>query len=126
MRGIHRRWSEDTAAKDLDGLMAPVAEDVVSYEHAGPLGYLGRAEVREVCRRGLDASPGPVAWDVPDLTVRTAGDLAVAWGLEHIRAPQADGGHVETWSRATRVFERRDGSWVMVHQHLSFPLPDGS
>ncbi|MFD0276231.1 YybH family protein [Kitasatospora sp. NPDC127111] len=106
--------------------MAHVAEDVVSYEQAGPLGYRGRAEVREVCRRGLDASPGPVRWDVPDLTVRTAGDLAVTWGLEHVRAPRTDGGQVETWSRGTRVFERRDGSWVLVHQHLSLPLPDSA
>ncbi|MCG6498111.1 nuclear transport factor 2 family protein [Kitasatospora sp. A2-31] len=123
VRAIHDRWAEQTAAKDLDGLMAHVAEDVVSYEHAGPLGYRGIEEVREICRNGLAASPGPVAWDIPDLTVRVGGDLAVAWGLDHIRSTGADGTTAETWSRGTRVFERRDGGWAMVHQHLSFPLP---
>ncbi|WP_147201025.1 nuclear transport factor 2 family protein [Pseudonocardia asaccharolytica] len=59
---------------------------------------------REVCRRGLDASSG-----------------AVAWGLDRARAEQPDGEVVENWSRGTRVFQRRDGEWVMSHRHLSFP-----
>lgn len=114
---MHQQWFAHTAAKDLDGLMQHIAPDIVSYEHAGPLQYVGIANVREVCRRGLEASPGAIEFDVPDLTVRACGDLAVAWGLDRITA---DG--VETRSRATRVFQRRDGSWQMTHQHLSVPV----
>ena len=114
---LHERWFDRTAAKDLDGLMEGIAEDVVSYEHEQPLQYVGVAAVREVCKRGLEeAGAGPVAWRVPDLKILARGDLAVAWGLNHIEV--ADG---ETWSRGTRVFERREGAWVMVHQHLSYP-----
>jgi len=25
------------------------------------------------------------------------------------------------WSRGTRIFQRRDGRWQMIHQHVSFP-----
>jgi ketosteroid isomerase-like protein len=46
------------------------------------------------------------------------GDLAIAWGLDRI---VADG--IETQSRGTRVFQRRDGDWQMIHQHLSIPAP---
>lgn len=120
VRAVHSRWSDRTAANDLDGLMEHIAPDVVSYEHAGPLQYTGIDDVREVCRRGLESSPGRIDFDTPDLTVRTAGDLAVSWGLDRV---VADG--VETRSRATRVFERRDGDWRMIHQHLSFPIADG-
>ena len=28
---------------------------------------------------------------------------------------------VESWSRGTRVFRRRDGDWTIVHQHVSYP-----
>ena len=76
-------------------------------------------KVREVCRRGLEASPGRIEFDIPDLTVRTYGDLAVAWGLDRITADD-----VEFRSRATRIFQRRDGDWQMTHQHLSVPLSD--
>jgi uncharacterized protein (TIGR02246 family) len=116
VRAVHRRWSEATAAKDLDGIMSSIAGDVVSYEHEAPLAYVGADRVRAVCRRGLESSPDTVTWDVPDLTVVTDGDLAVAWGLNHITA---DG--VATWSRGTRVFRRVRGQWLMTHQQVSFP-----
>ncbi|MFC4859398.1 YybH family protein [Actinophytocola glycyrrhizae] len=118
VRAVHEQWFDRTAAKDLDGLMEHVASDIVSYEHTGPLRYTGIDEVREVCRRGLQASPGPIEFDIPDLTIRAYGDLAVAWGLDRV---VADG--VEIQSRGTRVFQRRDGVWQMIHQHLSVPAP---
>ena len=45
-----RQWSESTAAQDLDGLMTPIADDVVSYEHEQPLQYVGRDAVRRSAR----------------------------------------------------------------------------
>lgn len=124
LRLVHRRWFDRTAAKDLDGLMAAIAGDVVSYEHAGPLQYVGLEAVRAVCERGLNAGTGSVGWDIPDLTVLVRDDLAVAWGLDHVRAERAEragGETISSWSRGTRVFRRREGAWVMVHQHLSYP-----
>ncbi|MEU6408445.1 SgcJ/EcaC family oxidoreductase [Microbispora sp. NPDC046933] len=125
VRELHRRWFAGTAAKDLDGLMEGIAGDVVSYEHDQPLQHRGVEAVREVCARGLDAAQDGVSWDVPDLKILVRQDLAVAWGLNRVRVEQAGGESDETWSRGTRVFERRDGAWVMIHQHLSFPYdPD--
>jgi uncharacterized protein (TIGR02246 family) len=116
VRAVHERWSAATAAKDLDGIMESIAPDVVSYEHEAPLAYVGAERVREVCRRGLEASAGTVTLDIPDLTVLVEGDLAVAWGLNRIVADGA-----VTWSRGTRVFRRVRGEWVLSHQQVSFP-----
>lgn len=119
VRAVHEHWFDRTAAKDLDGLMEHVAPDIVSYEHAGPLRYVGIGDVRAVCRRGLESSPARIDFDIPDLTIRANGDLVVAWGLDRI---VTDG--VEVRSRGTRVFQRRDGGWQMIHQHLSVPASD--
>ncbi|GAA3301915.1 nuclear transport factor 2 family protein [Dactylosporangium vinaceum] len=122
LRLLHQRWFDSTAAKDLDGLMAPIADDVISYEHEQPLQYVGVEAVREVCKAGLDASgAGTVTWTVPDLKIVVDGDLAVAWGLNHIGLHPIDAQGTESWSRGTRVFQRRNGAWLMVHQHLSYP-----
>jgi uncharacterized protein (TIGR02246 family) len=126
VRSIHAGWAERTRARDLDGLMEEIADDVVSYEHEAPLAYTGIDAVREVCRRGLDAGPDEVDFSVPDLTVRVRDDLAVAWGLNRIVSRQDGADAVVTWSRGTRVFERRDDRWVMVHQHVSFPVDPAS
>lgn len=117
IRELHQRWYDGTAAGDLDAIMAGIAEDVVSYEHEQPLRFVGADQVREACRRGLESSPGAVSWEVPDLRVVVDGDLAVAWGLNLVRADGAD-----DWSRGTRVFQRRGGEWRMTHQHVSYPF----
>ncbi|TYB93037.1 DUF4440 domain-containing protein [Micromonospora sp. WP24] len=118
---IHDRWFDSTAAADLDGLMANIADDVVSYEHITPLQHVGLEQVRQVCERGLDAGTGDVSWQVPDMSVIANGGLAVAWGLNRIQAEGPDGQRTETWSRGTRVFRRAGSDWLMVHQHLSYP-----
>jgi len=46
------------------------------------------------------------------------GGLAVA-GLDRIIA-----NGVESRSHGTRVFERRNGQWQMVHQHRSIPVTE--
>jgi uncharacterized protein (TIGR02246 family) len=117
VRALHERWFAATAAKDLDAIMDGIADDVVSYEHEAPLSHVGADAVREVCRRGLEASTGPVTWDVPDLEVVVDGELAVGWGFNRVSADGA-----ESWSRGTRVFRRRGGRWELVHQHVSFPI----
>ncbi len=121
VRAVHEHWFERTAAKDLEGLMRHIADDVVSYEHDAPLQYVGRDRVREVCRQGLESAPGTVTWEVPDMRVLIRDDLAVVWGLNRMTAREADGTVSESWSRGTRVLRRRDGEWTMVHQHVSYP-----
>ncbi|MPY47870.1 DUF4440 domain-containing protein [Streptomyces sp. K1PN6] len=121
VRAVHQHWFERTAAKDLDGLMAHIAEDIVSYEHDAPLQYIGRDRVREVCRAGLESAPGGVTWDVPEMKVLIRDDLAVVWGLNHMTGEMEDGTTDSTWSRGTRVLQRRGGEWQMIHQHVSYP-----
>lgn len=101
--------------------MSHVADDVVSYEHDAPLEYRGADGVREVCLRGFEAAQGEFTWSIPDLTVVVRGDIAVTWGLNHMHAEGGPDGTYDSWSRGTRVFQRRDGRWTMVHQHVSYP-----
>ncbi|WP_309258588.1 MULTISPECIES: SgcJ/EcaC family oxidoreductase [unclassified Streptomyces] len=126
VRAVHDYWFERTAAKDLEGLMRHIADDIVSYEHDAPLQYVGRDQVREVCRNGLESAEGTVSWGVPDMRVLVRDDLAVVWGLNRMTAQEPDGATSTSWSRGTRVLQRRDGEWTMVHQHVSYPYDAGT
>jgi ketosteroid isomerase-like protein len=121
IRQLFELWWRDAAAKDVDAVMAPIASDVVSYEHEAPLEYVGKNAVRAVCQRGFDAMPGQFRWDIPDLHIVVRGDLAVTWGLNRMRAEQAGSPAFESWSRGTRILQKVDGRWQMIHQHVSFP-----
>lgn len=115
VRAVLDGWSENTAARNLEGLMDTIADDVVSFEMQAPLQHVGKPAVREVCRQGLEAT-GTVEFDLPDVTVTAENDLAVAWGLDRVTV---DGSPI--WSRGTRVFRRANGAWRLIHQHLSYP-----
>jgi ketosteroid isomerase-like protein len=121
IRDLFATWLRETSAKDIEAAMAPVAKDVVSYEHEEPLQIVGIDAMREVCQRGFDVMQGDFTWDVPDLQVIVRGDLAVTWGLNRMRAQEPGKPTVESWSRGTRVFQKIDGTWKMIHQHVSFP-----
>ena len=119
---LHEAWFAAAAAKDLDGSMAPISPDVVSYEHTAPLQLTEVSAIREECRAGFERAADDFTWTVPDLRVLVRGDLAVAWGLNRMADRLADGSEDVKWSRGTRVFQLSGGRWRMVHQHVSFPV----
>jgi ketosteroid isomerase-like protein len=122
IRALHDAWFAAASAKDLDASMRPIAAGIVSYEHSAPLQFGSVDEIREECRRGFDRASDDFTWTVPDLQVVVRDDLAVAWGLNRMASRHPDGHEEVTWSRGTRVFRRVDGTWKMVHQHVSFPV----
>lgn len=121
VRAVHDAFGEGTRAADLEALMSRIADDIVSYEQVPPMEYVGVDAVRAVCASGLKTASHGVDLDTPDLTVHVGGDLAVTWGIDRVRVRQEDGSLEELRNRGTRVFARRGGQWLMVHQHLSVP-----
>jgi ketosteroid isomerase-like protein len=121
---IHREfeeWFKDASARDVDALMTKIADDAHSFEHQAPLQILGLDAIRTSCRSGFAAVIGEFRWDIPDLKVLVRDDIAVTWGLNRMRSQGPGKPAVELWSRGTRVLQRIDGKWKMIHQHVSFP-----
>ncbi|GAB3926272.1 YybH family protein [Larkinella terrae] len=121
IRQIYADWFQGTAAKDIDAVMAHIAPNVVSYEHDAPLQYTGIDAVRDVCQRGFDVSTGQIQWDIPDLQILIRDDLAFTWGLNHMQVQEPGREKIESYSRGTRIFQKIDGQWQMIHQHVSYP-----
>lgn len=123
IRELFHAWSDASAAKDLDASMAPIAADVLAYEHQAPLAYHGADALRPGCAAGFEMQPDHFRWDVPDLQVIIRGDIAITWGLNRMRSETPDAAG-DMWSRGTRIFQQRDGQWLMIHQHVSFAMPE--
>jgi ketosteroid isomerase-like protein len=122
IRQLHEEWFAAARAKDLEASMRPISPTIVSYEHSAPLQVTDVQEVRAECQRGFELASADFAWTVPDMQVVVRDDLAVAWGLNRMANRSDDGNDEVVWSRGTRVFRRVDGRWMMVHQHVSFPV----
>jgi uncharacterized protein (TIGR02246 family) len=121
IRKLFEEWFKDTAAKDLDKVMEKIADDAVSYEHDAPLQYIGADAIREVCRKGFEAMKGELHWNIPDLEIIIKDDIAITWGLNHMQSQEQGKEKIDLRSRGTRIFQKIDGKWKMIHQHVSFP-----
>ncbi|HYP26413.1 MAG TPA: nuclear transport factor 2 family protein [Blastocatellia bacterium] len=58
-----------------------------------------------------------------DLKVRRNGDMAFVTLTLHLSAVHKTSGPLELDARHTAVLEKRGDRWVIVHEHISAPLP---
>jgi ketosteroid isomerase-like protein len=120
-----RRRVEDLVkalnAKDLDGVMAIYAPNLVSFDIAPPLRYVGADKKRRAWQEAFAAFTGPIAYEVRDVDVTTHGELAFVHSLNHITVTLASGQLIDLWLRWTACLRRIDGVWLVVHDHVSVP-----
>ena len=61
-----------------------------------------------------------------DAQVHWKGEMAYATAIWDIFATLADGSKQQLALRWTVILERRDGDWLVVHEHVSAPLPEAA
>lgn len=116
------------ARGDAKGVVAPMADDIISYDLPPPLEYGGAgASALEGYEQWFATWSGPVTTELIDPTIMVDGDLAVVFGLSRMRGTKSDGTVIDSWNRRTAVLRRHAGAWAIVHEHSSYPLAmDGS
>jgi PhnB protein len=114
--------------KDAAGAIAPLAGDAVAFDLAPPL-RLDPGALHDPA--GLEewfaTWQGPIRTEPRDCRVVVGGDVAYAFGLEHMTGTKTDGFEVDLWYRATTCLRREAGRWRITHVHHSVPFAmDGS
>jgi ketosteroid isomerase-like protein len=122
IRGIMAARIAAVNAKDPDALVAHHAPDVIAYDLLEPLQYCGVDAVRQRARQWFDGYDGPMNYEIRDLEVVAAFDVAFCHGLHHVRGTTRDGQKIDMFWRATQGFRRIDGTWRLVHEHGSLPF----
>jgi ketosteroid isomerase-like protein len=109
-------------AKDLNSIMALYDADVIAYDIAPPLQYVGAAAYRKTWDGFLQMYNGPLDVEFRDLRLSFSGDLAVSYSLERISGTLKDGKHSDLWFRVSDVYSKKNGKWLIVHEHVSVPI----
>ncbi len=114
-------------ARDIDGLMSCYAPNIVSFDIDPPLRYAGTDNKRRAWQAVFAAYAGPVGYEVRDLNVTADDELAFVHSVNHVQGTLANGHDSDLWVRWTACFQRIDGVWLIVHDHVSVPadLPHG-
>jgi len=111
--------------KDAKGALFHESEDSVEFSLAPPLVYHGKDE--SSLQAWFDTWEGPIGGEVSDTKLTVGGDVAFWSGLIRMTGTKTDGTEVDLWFRQTLGLVKRDGRWVVVHQHASVPFAmDGS
>lgn len=122
IKASYASWQHALEARDLDGIMAVYAPDVVAYDIAPPLQFDGADAYRKDYSDLLSQFRGPVRSAIPTVHIDQSGDTAFAFGLERLRGTMTDGAPVDMWVRFTDGWKREKGRWLIVHEHVSVPV----
>lgn len=122
IRALIGAWSRALEARDLDGLTAAYAPEVVLFDVKPPYRIEGVASIRRVWEACLPYLPAELASVHHDLQVTVNGDLAFAHGLHRIEPVGEPHPAGATWIRVTACYRRIGGSWRVVHEHVSVPF----
>jgi uncharacterized protein (TIGR02246 family) len=122
IEGYYAAWS----TLNLDNAAKYYAKDadLIFYDIA-PLKYKDWAEYRAGVQKAfIDViSGGKLTPNMNDLRVTRRGNIAWTTLTFHLSATPKAGGSMELDARHTAIWEKRDGKWLIVHEHISVPLP---
>jgi uncharacterized protein (TIGR02246 family) len=124
IRRLEDRLLAAFKAKNVDEIMACYAPDetLVVFDAIPPRQYTGPKAWRKDNEDFLANYPGPIDADFSDLAITTDGKLAFARYVFHMTATNKAGNRDEFVFRTTDCLEKRTGKWLIVHEHLSFPV----
>lgn len=108
--------------KDIEGVMALYAPDVVSFDIVPPLRYVGADIFRTVWEEVFSSFQGPLGYEMHDLTITASEDVAFAYSLNHISGTMNNGLKTDLWLRWTACFQKINGTWLVVHHQNSVPV----
>lgn len=119
---LTRAWSAALEARDVDGLLAAHAPDVLLFDVKPPFRILGLEAYRKVWEDCLPCFPARFRSEHRDLEIIVGGDVALARGLHRVVPLGETHPAGESWIRVTIGYQRINGAWQVIHEHVSIPF----
>jgi ketosteroid isomerase-like protein len=122
---LHRRVDELAQAirdKDLDRLMTFYASDVMVFDLRPPLDVRGADAYRQNLEHWFSSFEGALGFEFKDLRIVPGEGAAFCHYLALVTGARSAGGSSGYWVRGTTCFERREGEWLVTHEHISQPI----
>lgn len=122
---VLEQWACATRSGEQEQVLASHAPDVTIFDVLPPLKYEGADAYRKSWDEWQPTTEGPGLFEIHDLKITVGHDMAFAYCLIQCGGTQPEGKKFENWVRATFCLCRREGNWLITHQHISMPLKTG-
>ena len=128
IRELNSRFETAVKARDLDKLMSCYISDdsLVLFDAVPPRQYVGAKAVRKDYEDFLSVFPGTIDSKISDAKITVDTNLAYSHFIDTWTATDKDGKQVQLVFRVTDVYRKTDGKWLIVHEHISFPVDPGT
>lgn len=127
IREVIERWLAAIRGGDLDGVLADHADDVVMFDVPPPYdGIRGMADYRAAWPPFFEYIASGAVFELESLEVVAGAETAFAYGLLRCGTPAELAENPELRLRITLGMAKRDGRWLIHHEHHSFPIVGGA
>jgi len=123
IKALLDHWAKAFEARDINGIMSNYApgEAVVAYDVMPPLQYKGKDAYRKDYLDFIGQYDGPIQVEYRDTRIVSGADVAYVHSLERFRGKLKSGQQSDLWLRYTGGLRKLNGTWLIVHDHVSVP-----
>jgi ketosteroid isomerase-like protein len=121
IRELIDRFAHAFRAKDIAGCMSVFSPEIISFDIVPPLQTVGAARFVKHWKEFFGSYAGPLAAEFPDIKIIAGDDVAFSYCLHRIAGTLKSGGSTDYWLRWTAGWQKIDGQWLVVHEHVSVP-----
>lgn len=108
--------------RDFNKILSFYAPEVVAFDVEPPLQYLNKNDYKKSWDILNEFQEGATL-EPKDLSISVNENIAFSRCLYHFSGTaKQDGTLVDFWMRSTACFEKINGQWLIVHEHLSVPV----
>jgi ketosteroid isomerase-like protein len=115
-------WRDAFVSKDVERIMSFYSsDDFTAFDLMPPFEFGGGEMWRRNWSEFYAAFDGPLGLDVADLLIYAHGELAIARMAVRLTGTM-HGRPMDSWVRTTNCFRSIEGEWLMIHDHVSWPI----
>jgi uncharacterized protein (TIGR02246 family) len=125
IRDLITRWADAVHTEDLDTVLADHDPDIVMFDVPPPYdGVRGMQAYRDTWPPFFEWQRQGALFEIVELNVTAGDDVAFAHALLRCGMPAELEANPDNRLRLTIGLRKRDGRWVVTHEHHSFPSTD--
>lgn len=122
---IEQRLCTAQKASNVDDIMSHYVPDesLLVFDMIKPREYRGAKALRKDWEMFLaDSAQSIEVCDISELVIDVSGKLATSHYIEHAEFTDKAGHRSVANTRMTHVFRKVKGSWLIIHEHGSYPI----
>lgn len=115
-------------ARDVDGVMACYApgDQLFVFDAVPPREYPSWDAYKKDWEELFKMFPGPIHNTISELNITVEGPVAYSHSIEDSHFTTKEGADAEMVVRITDVYRKIGGKWLIVLEHVSFPVDPGT